>query len=87
MVLVCENCGSDKIKKSKKGLGIVCCNCDFYKHYGDVETVEDLLSYEPTSKEKLINFINQNTQYIFEYGYVGDYIKIEKLLKGINEIL
>jgi hypothetical protein len=30
-------------------------------------------------KEKMLNEIKDKSEYIFEYGFVGDYIKIDKL--------
>ncbi len=83
----CEKCGSSDLTKSRKGLGTVCKACGNYKHYGNAEIVANIVNKECTAKEKLIQYITKNSEYLFECGHVGDYIRVDTLLKGIEELL
>lgn len=38
-------------------------------------------------KQKIIKEVKEKSQYIFEYGYVGDYIKVEQVEQIINKYL
>lgn len=40
-----------------------------------------------TLKDKILKEINNKSESIFEYGYVGDYIKVDKVKDIINKYI
>lgn len=39
------------------------------------------------TKEKILKEVKDKSQYIFEYGYVGDFIKVDKVEEILNKYL